>query len=109
MKREQTLTPLRNRAWPIAAGGFMRQTGAFIATASKSVPITLRRMSIVSATPGHRLVRNGLNAGAPRAIIFLIGRLCWDKSEWAPISRILAKLRHLKNNTRQRGRPQTLL
>ena len=101
--------PLRNRAWPIAAGGFTRQTGAFIATASKSVPITLRRMSIVSATQGRRLVRNGLNAAAPRAIIFLIGRLCWDKSEWAPMWRTLAKLRQLKKNSRQRLRPQTLL
>src|SRR5260370_33119523 len=102
MKREETLTPLRNRAWPIAAGGFTRQTGAFLATASKFVPITTPRISIVSATPGRRLVRNGLNAAAPRAIIFLIVRQCLDRNEWVPMWRVLAKLRQLKKQIRQR-------
>src|ERR1700687_1386829 len=104
MKKEQIFIPLRNRAWLIAAGGFTRQTAASIATASKSVPITLPRTSIGSATQGRRLVRNGLSAAAHRAIIFLIGRLFWDRSEWAPMWRTWAKLRQLKKKSRPQRR-----
>ena len=74
MKKAPTFIPLRNRAWPTAAGGFTRRMGASIATVSKSGPVTPTRMSIVSATQGHHLARNGLSAAAHRAIIFLIGR-----------------------------------
>src|ERR1700731_411272 len=104
MKKEQIFIPLRNRGWPIAAGGFTRQTAASIATVSKSAPITLPPISIVSAMQGRRLVRNGLNAAAHRAIIFLIGRLFWDRSEWAPMWRTWAKLRQLKKKSRRQHR-----
>src|SRR5438270_7887152 len=109
MKRGQTFIPLRNQAWPIAAAGFTRRTGASIATASKFGPITFPRISIVSAMPARRLVRNGLNAGAPRAIMFLSGRLRLDRSEWGPMWRAWAKLRQLKKKSRQQRRLQALL
>src|SRR2546421_7856670 len=98
MRKAPMFIRSRHRGWRCAAVKFMPPTAVSIATVSKSGPITFPRTSI----------ENGANAGARRAIIFLIARYCSDRDGWVLIFRTLVNARRRKQKNRPRRQRRIL-